>query len=167
MTSGGEVTAVVDVRSPESVDGVVDVTTEPSRDGWRIETSVFSVPWPDEFDIESPSDPSDRVRFYLLGDDGAAIFPQGPVPSERLPTPETLVAPGQRIVKQEIVDDIQVLEVAYEHDNEAWWQSHWMIPWTPGRTLVFTAQAPDRRIDSTRRAVERVACESLPYTRGA
>jgi hypothetical protein len=85
-----------------------------------------------------------------------------------LPTPETLAAAGQRIVKQEIVDDdIQVLEVAYEHDNEAWWQSHWMIPWTPRRTLVFTAQAPDYRIDSTRWAVERVACESLPYVYGA
>ena len=162
LTPDGDVSAWVTPHSPQSVKGVVDVATEPSPDGWRIETSVFSVPWPDGFDLASPTHPSDRISFYLEGADEARIFPQGPVPDDRLPAPEALAAEGQRIVNRDFVDDIQVVELAYEHEGADWWQVHWMVPWTPGRTLIFTAQAPVRAVDLTRRAVEQVACESLP-----
>jgi hypothetical protein len=163
----GDRTAHVAVDSPHSVNGVVDIATEPSPEGWRIETSVFSVPWPDGFDVASPIDASDRVSFYLERADGATIFPQGPVLNDRLLAPEALAAEGQRIVSRDVVDDIQVVELAYEHEGERWWQSHWMIPWTPGRTLIFTAQTPAHAVELTRRAVEQVARESLPTARSA
>ena len=165
LAPDGDVSAWIAADRPQGVDGVVDVTTEPSPDGWRIETSVFSVPWPDGFDVASPTDASDRTSFYLEGADGATIFPQGPVVNDRLPAPEALVEEGQRIISRDVVDDIQVVELAYEHDGERWWQSHWMIPWTPGRTLIFTAQAPADVVELARRAVERVAHESLPMLR--
>jgi hypothetical protein len=165
-TPDGGVTVRVDAHRPKTVDGVVDVATEPSPDGWRVETSVFTAPWPDGFDMASPTDASDRVSFYLHGADGAMIFPQGPLLNERLPEPEALTAEGQRIINQDIVDDIRVVELTYEHEGEGWWQSYWMIPWTPGRTLIFTAQAPTHEIGPTRRAVEQVARESLPTVTG-
>jgi hypothetical protein len=166
-TPEGDRTARVAVDNPRSVNGVVDVATEPSPQGWRIETSVFSVPWPDGFDVASPTDESDRVSFYLEGADDATIFPQGPVLNERLPAPEALAGQGQTIVNREVVDDIQVVELAYEYDGEPWWQSHWMIPWTPERTLVFTAQAPAHAAELTRRAVQEMACGSLPMSGSA
>jgi hypothetical protein len=166
-TPDGDVTARVDARRPQTVDGVVDVATEPSPDGWRVETSVFSVPWPDGFEVASPTDASDRVNFYLHSAEGAMIYPQGPVLNDRLPASEALAVEGQRIVGRDVIDDIQVVELAYEHEGERWWQGHWMIPWTSARTLIFTAQAPARAAELTRRAVERVAYESVPTARSA
>jgi hypothetical protein len=166
VTPDGDRTAEVTARDPRSVDGVVDVTTEPSPDGWRIETSVFSVPWPDGFDVHSPIDESDRKDFYLVRGDDAAIFPQGPVRTERLPAQNGWAAEGQRIVSRSAVDDIEVVELAYNLEGDSWWQSHWIVPWRPDRALIFTAQAPNLAVEPTRRAALQVVTGAQPTVRG-
>jgi len=138
----GEDSTEIDPKNPVAVEGIVDVSTEPSPDGWRVETSTFSVPWPDGFHVSSPSDPADRMPYYLLGPDNASIFPQGILPNERIPAVEALAAAGQRITAQRTIDGTEVIELEYTHDGGPWWQSHWLIPWGETRTLTFTAQAP-------------------------
>jgi hypothetical protein len=158
----GEYGTDVDPENPIAVEGIVDVRTEPSPVGWRVETSTFSVPWPDGFHVSSPSDPTDRVPYYLLGPDDAAIFPQGIFPNKRVPTVEALVDAGQRITDQRTIDGIEVIELEYTHAGGDWWQCHWLIPWGETRTLVFTAQAPLDRVEMTAQAVEFVAQGSWP-----
>jgi hypothetical protein len=164
-TPDGDRTATISAENPHSVDGVVDVTTEPSPDGWRIETTRFSVPWPDGFDVTSPTDGSDRTYFYLTRADDAKIFPQGPVRTDRLPAPEAWAADGQRIASRDVVDGIEIIELAYEIDGAGWWQSHWVVPWTAGRSLIFTAQAPNAAVEPTRRAARQVASGVQPTRR--
>lgn len=162
LTPDGDKASVVDARAATSVDGIVDVTTEPSPDGWRVETSLYSIPWPEGFHVASPTSTSDRISFYLQGADGSAIFPQGPTSNERLPAPDMWAADGQTIVGEVTTDDAHIVELAYERDGQPWWQSHWLVPWGSGRTLVFTAQSPATNVDATRLAAEFLASEVWP-----
>jgi hypothetical protein len=162
LTPEGEVRAVIDARRPTTVDCVVDVTREPSPDGWRVETSLYSIPWPEGFHVASPTDPDDHINFYLEGVDGSAIFPQGPTRTERLPTGVGWAADGQRIINETTTDDAYVIELEYEHEGRPWWQSHWLVPWGAQRTLVFSAQCPAGHTEATRLAAEYLASEVWP-----
>ena len=167
LTPDGERSAQINVQDPSSVEGIVDVTVEPSPDGWRVETTLFSIPWPEGFDVDSPTAEGDRKPFYLLRDDGAAIFPQGPELNERIPPPGGWAAAGQTIVSRGTSDDIEIIELAYELDGESWWQCHWVIPWSTSRMLVFSAQAPDHAVERTRHAAREVVWGVLPTVRRA
>lgn len=162
IMNDGEYATDIDPENPIAVEGIVDVRTEPSPHDWRVETSTFSVPWPDGFHVSSPSNPTDRVPYYLLGPDDAAIFPRGIIPNERLPAVEALVAAGQRITDHRKIDSIEVIQLAYVHDGSPWWQSHWLVPWGEVRTLMFTAQAPLEHMEMTTQAVQLVAQGSWP-----
>lgn len=141
-----------------SVPGVVDVDEGPVVGDWCLEVGPFTISWPDGFDIESPRDPTDGTLFYLYGAGEAMIFPQGPVPLERLAAPDALVAPGQRVTdRRRLDDDIQVVELTYEHEGERWWQAHWTIPLGRQRAMLFTGQAPIGRSDVVRAAGDRMA----------
>ncbi|OKI69651.1 hypothetical protein A6A27_21410 [Micromonospora sp. CB01531] len=140
-----------------SVPGVVDVDPGPQGD-WRLEIGPFSLCWPQGFVVESPSDSADRTPCYLLGPDEAMIFPQGPVPLERLAAPDALVAPGQRIVDRRVLDDdIEVVELAYAHDGAPWRQAHWLIPVGAQRALVLTGQTLEAASGTVRSAGDRMA----------
>ena len=162
VTQDGERSADIDPGNPSSVDGVVDVGTEPSPDGWRVETSTFSVPWPGGFHVGSPTGAADPTPYYLLGPDDVAIFPQGVVPNERVPRSSALAVAGQRVTDQRSIGGIEVIELRYEHDGGAWWQNHCLIPWGATATLVFTAQAPEALAERAREAIETVARGSWP-----
>ncbi|MFE9689428.1 hypothetical protein [Micromonospora sp. NPDC005806] len=152
----GERRAVVG-RGAGSVPDVVDVAPGPEGE-WRLEVGPFSLCWPAGFAVESPSDPGDGTAFYLLGPDGAMVFPQGPVPLARLAGPDALIAPGQRIVERRVLDDdIDVVELAYRHDGAGWRQAHWVIPVGREVALVLTGQAPETGSAVVRAAGDRMA----------
>lgn len=161
-TATGLATAVVDATHASPVADVVDILDGPSTGSWRIETSVFTALWPDEFTIESSQDAADPTAFYLLSAGQAVIFPQGPLPAERVPSPADLVAVGQTLVDRWRVGGIEVVELEYQHEAERWWQSHWLIPHGDQHVLILTAQAPAREVTLTRAAAELVATSVTP-----
>ncbi|MCW3813908.1 hypothetical protein ONA91_05490 [Micromonospora sp. DR5-3] len=139
------------------VPGVVDVDAGPQGD-WRLEVGPFSLCWPPGFHVESPADAADSTPCYLLGPDETVIFPQGPVPLERLAAPDALVAPGQRVVDRRVLDDdIDVVELAYVHDGAPWRQAYWVIPVGLDKALVLTGQAPEAAAPTVRAAGDRMA----------
>jgi hypothetical protein len=140
--------------SGASVEGIVDVEDGPDGE-WRIETTAFSCAWPEDFTIESPSDPGDATKFYLFGPGQEMIFPQGP--AERVPEPQGWAGPGQTVKAVYTVGRIQVVELKYKHGGTPWWQSHWLVPFRSGRTLVITAQAPVTEADRAKRAATELA----------
>lgn len=95
-TASGPATAVVDTTHPSPVAHVVDIEDGPSTGSWRIETSVFTALWPDGFSVESSQDAADHTPFYLLSAGRAAIFPQEPLPVERVPAAAGMVGRDRR-----------------------------------------------------------------------
>jgi hypothetical protein len=121
---------------------VVDVAAGPDHPGWWVETSIFRLPWPASFTVDSPQDEADGTPFYLHGPGQATIFPQGPVPKERLAHPDALIAAEQTVLDRRTAHDgSDVIELSYQHDEEPWWQGHWTIPYSADQLLVITAQA--------------------------
>jgi hypothetical protein len=143
----GPATALVDPADPHSAPGIVDVGPGPDHPFWAIETSNFDVAWPYHFDIESTMPP-----YCLVGEHDASISVQGPV---HITDPDVLIAAGQTVVARRTMrGDVRVIEVAYEHDGEQWWQGLYLLPRKGGRVLVFTAQSREPGIVAARQGLE-------------
>jgi hypothetical protein len=156
MTEGGRAAATVDRGRRSSVAGVVDVLDGPDHEHWRLETSVYGFEWPEGFEVGSAIDVEDRKPYYLYGPDDAAIFPQGPLPTERVPDAAGLTAPDQTVARQYRLDDIDVVELTYDHDGGPWWQTHWAFPIGAGKSLVITGQSPAKHRDLMLGAIDRM-----------
>jgi hypothetical protein len=92
------------------------------------------------------------MPYCLVGEHDASIFVQG---LAQLPDPDALVAEGQTVVaRREMGNGVQVLEVAYEHEGDPWWQGLYLLPRKGGRVLVFTAQSREPGIAAARHGVE-------------
>ncbi|GAA4719687.1 hypothetical protein [Phytohabitans rumicis] len=157
------------IRPGQSVAGgdAVGVEAGPEHDYWLVETSIFGVRWPAGFTVESSQDPDDHTPFYLRGPGEATIYPQGPVPSQRLADPGALVGPGQKVLDRRAANGgATVLELAYEHDGEPWWQGHWTVRFGEDRLLVITAQARHGHAAPTRAAAEEAAASLQPTPPG-
>ncbi len=128
---------------------------------WRIETAVYSVGWPaGGFAVEPPADVGGSL-FDLHGPDGTLIWLQGPFDRRDLPAVDELAAPGQQLTGVHSGDDLEAVELAYEHDGEDWNQRHYLIPFA-SQVLVVTAQAPARHVDLFRLASAEVASSVRP-----
>ena len=164
-TGAGPVSATVDRRQPRSVGGVVDILSGPDHEHWLAETGLFGFRWPEGFDLGVTATEDDDKPFYLFGPDGAQIFPQGPVATERLPDAAGWTAPGQTLVAQRRVDDIDIFELTYEHGGTTWWQTHWAFPVGAGKSLVMTGQTPIDHKDLVHAAIQQVAGTLRPTQR--
>ena len=92
--SRGEATGVVDVLAAlQTKSALVDVSEGGGEGPWRIETGIFTCPWPRGFDLTG----DDASPFLLWGPGDALIWVDGPVPEERTTPLDKLVGPGQRI----------------------------------------------------------------------
>jgi hypothetical protein len=131
-TTSGPAHVVVQPRQLTDAGDVVDVAVGPDHPCWWVETSVFRLPWPASFTVESPHDEADGTPFYLHGPGQSTIFPQGPVPKERLAHPDALIAADQTVLDRRTADNgFDIIELSYQHDEEPWWQGHWTIPYSP------------------------------------
>ncbi|GAA1393216.1 hypothetical protein [Catellatospora coxensis] len=145
--AAGPAKALLDPADAHSVPGVVDVEPGPDHPFWVIETSAFIAAWPAGFSVESTSEP-----YCLAGEHDASISVQGPV---RIADPDVMITPGQTVVARRTMGpDVQVIELAYEHDGEPWWQGVYLYPRKDGRVLVVTAQSREPGIATARRGVE-------------
>ncbi|MFC7531710.1 hypothetical protein [Actinoplanes sp. GCM10030250] len=143
----GPAQAVVDPADAHGVPGIVDVTPGPDYAFWVIETSAFDTVWPPGWAVESSLAP-----YCLTGEHDASISVQGPA---EITDPDSMIAPGQTVVaRRRMGDDVQVLELAYEHDGEPWWQGVYLYPRKNGRVLVFTAQSREPGTTAARHGVE-------------
>ena len=143
----GPATALVDPADAHSTPGVVDVGPGPDHPFWVIETSAFDVAWPSGFSVESTAAP-----YCLVGEHESSISVQGPV---QVADPDMLIASGQTVTARRTMrGDVQVVEVAYEHEGEQWWQGMYLLPRKGGRVLVFTAQSRELGIASARHGLE-------------
>lgn len=83
--------------------------------GWRIENSVYSVGWPDGFQVVSTQE---FPGFELLGPDQEYVSIQGPAANAALPRIQDAVGPGQVVAASG--DDW--VELTYDHDGASWVQ---------------------------------------------
>lgn len=143
----GPAKVLVDPADAHTVSGIVDVEPGPDHPYWVIETTGFKTVWPLGFSVESTTDP-----YCLVGDHDTSISVQGPA---QIADPDTMIAAGQTVVARRTMDlGVQVLELAYEHAGEAWWQGVYLYPRKDGRVLVFTAQSREPGIAAARHGVE-------------
>ncbi|MER7283858.1 hypothetical protein ABT369_56545 [Dactylosporangium sp. NPDC000244] len=143
----GPARAVVDLSDARSVPGIVDVEPGPDHPYWVIETTGFKVVWPDGFSVESTMDP-----YCLTGEHDASISVQGPA---HIADPDVMIGEGQTVVARRTMGrGVQVLELAYEHEGEPWWQGVYLYPRKDGRVLVFTAQSREPGVAAARHGVE-------------
>ena len=156
-TPSGPAQATIDPGNRVESNDVVDVADGFDIPYWLIETSIFSVRWPAGFTVNSPHDAGDDTPFYLQGPGEAIIFTQGPMPKARLSDPNALVAPGQSVLARRSDDNgVAGVELSYLHDDEQWWQAHWMMPCQANHVVVITAQSLLFASAATRMAAETV-----------
>jgi hypothetical protein len=143
----GPAKALVDPSDAHTTAGIVDVEPGPDHPFWVIETGGFDAVWPPGFSVESTVDP-----YCLVGEHDASITVRGPA---RIADPDVLIAAGQTVVaRRKTGPDVQVLELAYEHEGETWWQGIYLYPRKGGRVLVFTAQSREPGVSTARHGVE-------------
>lgn len=150
-------------------------TTGASYDHWRVETSVFTISWPEGFAVESV--PSSPPPFDLVGPDDARIWIQGPIPEARLDPLDRMEGPGQRTERIMECAGGPLVELVYEHEGAPWRMFHCIVDRNPPRrrgvlsflrreppryACVVSAQTPERGADRAREAVEEVAASLTP-----
>lgn len=156
----------IELTNAASPDEVVEVAAGPVEPGWRIETSPFSLDWPDGFTIESAPADDNSSPFLLFGPAGSVIYLQGPYALDRIPPLAQLAGPGQTLVDQRTEAAFDVVELAYELDGDAWRQCHHLVNLDDEYRLVITAQTPATHGAEVRAAAELMA-RSLTANRSA
>lgn len=152
----------VALTGAEAVEQVVDVLVGPDRRVWRIETSPYSVEWPEGFEIGSPPAGDESSPFHLWGPDGSLIYPQGPLNRDRIPPLTELAAPGQTILGRRSAPGVEVVDLVYRHEGSDWCQSHHLVHLGDERVLVITAQSPATHAELTRQAAQTVTQSVAP-----
>jgi hypothetical protein len=126
---------------------VADVAAGSGAAFWTIETSAFSMGWPDGFVLRSGPAPEEPPGFDLIAPGGVLLFPQGPYPTERVADRRALIGPGQRVVGEGVVDGAGWIELSYTHEATPWRQRHAVIP-VRASALVLTLQSPETSADT-------------------
>ena len=145
-----------------SIDDVCDLTPSDVRGDFKVETTVFTIGWPAEFDLVS-TDPGGPSVFDFASDDGGLLYVQGPLARARVPKLEAMCAPGQRVVDRGTHATGEWVELAYEHDGRAHWQRHTTVAWGHDEFLIVTAQSPAERISSVRAAAIYASATLAPW----
>jgi hypothetical protein len=135
---------------------VVDVKLGPPTDSWRIETSRYSVEWPAEFEIDSPSADDTSSLFALFGPDEALIQLAGPYPKERIRPFREYAAKGQTIVAHVRQPQYDLLRLDYLHGGVEWRQSYHFVAFS-GAVLIVQTQSVGKGAEFAERAAELVA----------
>jgi hypothetical protein len=139
-----------------SLQELLDLLPGPGLDHWQIETTVFTLPWPDGFAVQSSPDPP---GFDLLGADNTLVYVQGPFDRTDLPAPRAMAATDQTIVRH----GPTWVDLAYTDGGKRWRQTHRVVDLGEGVVLVVTSQAPEKLASVAEKAGEAVAAGVRPY----
>jgi hypothetical protein len=121
-------------QGTDGLEEILDFTEGPMCDHWRIETTVYSIRWPEGFAVQSQQEPP---GFDLLGPNGTLIFLQGPFDPRNLPPPAEMVGEGQSVHQL----GRNWVELSYLHDGVPWRQTHRLVAFGQD-VVVVTSQAP-------------------------
>ncbi|MFG2693429.1 hypothetical protein [Kitasatospora sp. NPDC048407] len=157
VVTGPAAQPTIELANARSVTEVVEVLAGPDEHLWRIETSPFSVEWPEGFSIDSPPAGDTSMPFCLFGPADALIYLQGPRSLDRIPPLTQFVAPGQTLVDHRTEAAFEAVELAYQHEGTASRQWHHLVALTDTLGLVVTAQSPAAHAAEVRGAAESVA----------
>ena len=130
---------------------------------WRLETSLYTLGWPQAFTIQLNTEAAQPPLFDLIGPDDALIYLQGPFQPGRLPAREAMTAPGQEVAAMGELADYGWVELTYQHQGKPWLQRHYVVSDLPQRVFVVTMQAPEPASVGCIEATELVVTTLRPY----
>ncbi len=144
------------------LEGVLDLVEAPALDDWRIETTVFSIRWPEFFAMQS-SPEATAPGFDLHGPDGTLLYIQGPLSPARLPALTSMAGPGQTVRRHGHSPRWAWVELDYTHNGVPWQQTHRVVSLGSEQICVVTVQSPERLAGQVDIAAEEVASSLCPY----
>jgi hypothetical protein len=127
----------------ELIQGTACEGDDTGEEYWSVKTSIYAFRWPEIFTLASL--PGDRPPLFdLLGPEESRIWVQGPLPKVRIPAPEQLAAPGQRIDTVEPITGGLLVAMEYMHDGTPWRMCHAIVASESEYTCVVSSQSPAR-----------------------
>jgi hypothetical protein len=159
LTFGGKNLPDVELgEGTASLEEVLDLCEGPDRDHWRVETTVFTIHWPQGFALESSADPG-PPGFYLHGPDATLLYVQRAFPRGRVPAPAAMAGPGQAVRRH----GNTWVELEYLHEGTAWRQTHWVVDLLRDHACVVSVQAPERWAGLAEATAAEVAVSLEPF----
>jgi len=121
---------------------IIDVEDVEPQPGWVMETTPFSIPWPEGFTLQSGPPGGGPPGFDFFAGDGRLIYPQGPFAAGKVEL-EKLVEPGSTLTLRGTVGAADFVECAYQAEGRPWKLRHYLLRrQSTAEVLVLTAQAP-------------------------
>lgn len=131
----------------EAVPEVVDVVPSRMEGPWHLETTVYQVPWPLNYDIVSTTDPSSPAGYDLERPDASLIYVQGPF--RQRPLVSSLAVSGQTVRSTGRHGVHEWIRLAYEHEGTPWEQAHVIVQLQSSTVLAVTMQARQAHAQET------------------
>ncbi len=135
---------------------IIDIEDVDLQSGWVVETTPFSIPWPEGFTLQSGPPGGGPPGFDFFAGDGRLIYPQGPYPAGKVEL-EKLLEPGSTLTLRGTVGNADFVECAYQAEGRAWKLRHYLLRReSTSEVLVLTAQAPQEHSEKIFLAADRM-----------
>ena len=139
---------------------VADLQPGPTWGAWWLETSNFRLPLPSGWTAHASGEDG-PIAFDLVSAGGGLVYVQMP---RELPPLESLVSPGQRVVRRWSDSLGGWLDVTYEQDGKQWTQRHCVR--SVGRSAsILTGQAIEGAQAETLECLTAVVAAIEPQSR--
>ncbi len=139
----------------DRLEDILDFDRGPCSDHWRIETTVYSIRWPEGFAVQSSEDPP---GFDLAGPNGTLVFLQGPFEPARLPLLADMAGAGQTVHQI----GSSWVELSYLNEGAPWRQTHRLVAFGAD-VVVVSSQAPVEWNPLVNAAASSVAESLMPF----
>lgn len=161
---GEDGTSVMLGAGMEDVAEVGSVTPSAAPAGWRIETSSYTVQWPEGYTVGSVRDGAPfPFEFERVGAPNELIVLRGPlVGAKQVPSPDALVGKDQEPVAMDMKSPTPWVEVRYQVDGKPWRQRHYYAVLKPETIVLVTIQAPEERAAQIAQIGDQVASSVKP-----
>jgi hypothetical protein len=131
----------------------------PTPSGWAIETSAYTVDWPEGYTVCSAQAGAPfPFIFERVGGPNEMIVLRGPlVGAKEVPSPEALIGKGQEPVAMNMQSPTPWVELGYSVEGRRWRQRHYYAVLKPKTLVLVTIQGPEERAGQLARDGDRVA----------
>ena len=148
----------------EDISEVGAVAAASTGAAWSIETSAYTVDWPDGYTVGSADDGAPfSFSFERVGGPNEMIVLRGPlVGAQQVPTPDALVGKGQEAIAMDMGSPTPWVEVRYQVHGKAWRQRHHYAVLKPEAVVLVTIQGPEARAEQLAQDGARVAGSVKP-----